>query len=255
MGEVSYGLKDKVALITGGSRGIGREIAFMMAAEGARVLICARKQDSLDQTVKEFGAKGFEIASFPLHVAKSEQVKPMMETVRERLGGLDILVNNVGMNIFTPSIIGAEESLFDKIVDTNLKGTYVMCKHAVPLMKERKGGKIVNISTIAARRAAPGMGIYGIAKAAVDMMTKALAVELAPLNIQVNGIAPCMVRTDFSKPLWSNEAVHKEVVRSIPMGRIAETAEVAGAVLFLASSASNFITGEVMAVDGGSLAK
>ena len=226
-----------------------------MAREGAKVAICARKQEALDATVKEFGAMGFEIASFPLHVAKSDQVKAMMDAIRQRFGGLDILINNVGMNIFTPSIMGAEESLFDKIIDTNLKGTYVVCKNAIPLMKERKGGKIINISTIAAQRAAMGMGIYGIAKAGVDMMTKVLAVELAALNIQVNGIAPSMVRTDFSKSLWNNEAVHKEVVRTIPMGRIAEPAEVAGAALFLASSASDFITGEIMAVDGGSLAK
>ncbi len=255
MASPNFALTGKIALVTGGTRGIGKEIALRMAREGARVVICGRKQESVDAAVEEATTHDLAIAGRAVHIAKSDQVNELMRFVSEKFGGLDIVVNNVGMNIFTPSVLAADESLFDKVVETNLKGTFIVCKYAAPLLKERKGGKIINITTIAARRAAMGMGIYGIAKAAVEMMTKVLAVELAPFHIQVNAVAPSMVRTEFSKPFWGNESIHKEIVKTIPMGRIAEPSEVADAVLFLASSASDFITGDILSVDGGSLAK
>lgn len=255
MSNVNFGLKNSVALVTGGSRGIGKEIAFQMAREGARVAICGRKQENLATAAAEFQKEGLDVATFAAHIAKGEQVSALMNWMEEKFEGIDILVNNVGMNIFTPSVLAADESLFDKVIETNLKGTFLVCKYALPLIRKRKGGKIINVTSVAAQRAAMGMGIYGIAKAGVEMFTKTLAVELAPNNIQVNAVAPAMVRTEFSKPFWGNEAVHTEIVKSIPMGRIAEPEEVAGAVLFLASSAAQFITGEVLTVAGGSSAR
>ncbi len=247
---MDYKLKDKVVLITGGSRGIGLELARKYLEQEAKVVICARKQEGLDAAQKELGNSG-RVLTVAAHIAKEDDVEKLFTTVRENFPRLDILVNNVGMNLPAPSTHGAEFPLWQKIIDSNLNGTYLASRKAAEIMKEQKRGKIVSISSIAAQKASPGMGIYGIAKAAIEMMTRVLASELAFFNIQVNAVAPSMVRTDFSKPFWSNDEIHDMVVKSIPMGRIAEPVDVAHPVLFLSSEGSDFITGQVLAVDGG----
>ena len=208
----------------------------------------------MDQTVEAFRKTGFDIMAQVANVGKSDQVENLFQAALERFGKLDILVNNVGMNILTPSVTAAEERLWDKIIETNLKGTFLTSRRAANLMKKSGGGKIINISSIAARQAARGMGIYCVAKAGVEMLTKVLAVELAPEHINVNAVAPCVVKTQFSRPFWSDEALLGEITKTIPMGRIAEIDDVVGTVLFLASSLSDFITGETITVDGGSMA-
>jgi NAD(P)-dependent dehydrogenase (short-subunit alcohol dehydrogenase family) len=247
-------LKNKVALVTGGSRGLGKAIAQAMASKGARVAICGRKQENLDQATKEFEASGLKVLARAAHVGKSDHVKALITDLEKEFGALDILVNNVGTNILTPSVAEADEGLWDKLIETNLKSAFLVTSHAYPLMKKSGKGKIINISSIAARKPSRGMGIYCVAKAALEMLTKVLAVELASENINVNAVAPVVVRTQFSQPFWSNESLLKEITRTIPMGRIAETEDVVGAVLFLASDLSDFITGEVIDIDGGSLA-
>jgi NAD(P)-dependent dehydrogenase (short-subunit alcohol dehydrogenase family) len=254
MSEMDLDLSGKVALVTGGSRGLGKAIALAMAKKGASVAICGRKQENLDQATKEFGGLGLEVMARVANVGKSDQVGALFQAVEDRFGRLNILVNNVGMNILTPSVTGSDEALWDKIIESNLKGSYLVSSQAVKLMKKAGGGKIINISSIAAQKAAMGMGIYCVAKAGVDMLTKVLAVELAQDGINVNAVAPCVVRTQFSQPFWSNESLLKEITKTIPMGRIAETDDVVGTVLFLASNLSDFITGEVITVDGGSTA-
>ena len=254
MGEMSLDLSGKVALVTGGSRGLGKAIAIAMARKGADVVICGRKQENLDGAVEDFGQAGLDVMTQVANVGKSDQVTGLFQAIEKRFGKLDILVNNVGMNILTPAVSEAEESLWDKTMETNLKGTYLASNRAVSLMKKTGGGKIINISSIAARRATRGMGIYCVAKAGVEMLTKVLAVELAKDHINVNAVAPSVVKTRFSQPFWSNEDLLNEIVKTIPMGRIAETDDVVGTVLFLASSLSDFITGEVITVDGGSMA-
>jgi 2-deoxy-D-gluconate 3-dehydrogenase len=158
------------------------------------------------------------------------------------------------MNILTPSVVDAEESLWDKIIQTNLKGPFLCSRYAAKLMRKGGCGKIINISSVAAKKATRGMGIYCIAKAGLEMLNKILAIELAEDNINVNAVAPCMVKTRFSQPFWSNNQLLKEITRNIPLDRIAEPDDVVGPVLFLASSLSDFITGEVIHVDGGSMA-
>jgi len=254
MSEEGIDLSGKVALVTGGSRGLGRDIALAMAQGGAEVAICGRKKENLDTTVEEFHRRGLDLMAECANIGKSDQVKALMQAVDEQFGRLDVLINNVGMNILTPSVVETDEGLWDKILESNLKTTFLVSTHAVTLMKGSRGGKIVNISSIAARKASRGMGIYCVAKAGVEMLTRVLAVELASDHINVNAVAPGMVRTRFSQPLWSDESLLKEVVRTIPMGRIAETGDVVGAVMFLASDLSDFITGEVITVDGGSMA-
>ena len=254
MSEMGLDLSGKVALVTGGSRGLGQSIAMAMAGKGADVAICGRKQENLDQAVEAFGQKGIKVMARVANVGKSSEIAGLFQAVEQKFGKLDILVNNVGMNILTPSVSEVDEGLWDKIIESNLKGTYLASSRAVGLMKKARGGKIINITSIAARKAAMGMGIYCVAKAGVEMLTKVLAVELSQYNINVNAVAPGMVKTKFSQPFWSNEDMLKELTKTIPMGRIAETDDVVGAVLFLASGLSDFVTGEIITVDGGAMA-
>ena len=254
MGAESEGRLDltgKTALVTGGSRGLGFALAEALAGQGARVAVCGRKQENLDRAVQELEARGHEVLARVAHMGRAEQVESLFEALKPSFGRLDILVNNVGMNLFTPSVAEVDEGLWDKILEGNLKSAFLASRQAVPWMKEQGGGKIVNLSSFAAQKAARGMGVYCVAKAGLEMLTRVLAQETASDGICVNAVAPGMVRTDFSKPFWSNEGMLKELVAGIPMGRIAETEDVVGTVLYLCSSMSDYVTGEVITVDGG----
>ncbi len=253
MAEISYNLEGKVALVTGGSRGIGLEVAKYLLKENAKVVICARKAEGLEAAVKELG-KNENLLPIQAHIAKEEQVEQLFKQVSESFSKLDILINNVGMNLLTASVAETELLLWQKIIDSNLNGTFLCSRMAARVMKEQGSGKIVNISSIAGSRAAPGMGVYGIAKAGIEMMTKVLASELAPMNIQVNTVAPGMVRTNFSKPFWSNDELYQEICKGIPAKRIADPIDIVHPTLFLASEAAGFITGQTLVVDGGQTA-
>jgi len=250
---ISYGLEGRVALVTGGSRGIGLETARALLEQQARVAICARKQEGLDAATAALGG-GKSLLAVQAHIANEADVERLFDAVLERFGRLDVLINNVGMNLLTASVPETDLALWQKIIDTNLNGTFLVSRRAAKIMKPQGGGRIVNISSIAGRKASPGMGIYGIAKAAVEMLTRVLASELAPFKIMVNAVAPAMVRTDFSKPFWSNKEIHDQIVKGIPLGRIAEPMEIVYPVLFLASDAASFITGQTLVVDGGATA-
>ena len=202
--------------------------------------------------VKKLDA-GDRLKTVQAHIAKSEEVDRLFNKTIETFGSIDGLINNVGMNIVT-SVVDADPGLWTKIIDSNLNGTFLCSRKAGQIMRDRKKGKIVSISSIAAKRSAPFMGIYGVAKAGIEMMTKVLAQELAPFNIQVNAVAPGMVRTKFSEPFWSNNEIYEQIVKTIPAGRIAEPADVALPVLFFCSRASDFITGQTLGVDGGASA-
>ena len=252
MAELSFNLADKVYVVTGGSRGIGLEIARMLLNQNAKVVICGRKQEGLDEAARELNG-GDRLKTVSAHVAKAEEVDRLFDTAMETFGSIDGLINNVGMNIAT-GVVDADPGLWNKIIDSNLNGTFLCSRKAGRIMRDQKKGKIVSISSIAGRRSAPFMGIYGVAKAGIEMMTKVVAQELAPFNIQVNAVAPGMVRTKFSQPFWSNEEFYEQIVKAIPMGRIAEPIDVAWPVLFLCSEASDFMTGQTLMVDGGSSA-
>jgi NAD(P)-dependent dehydrogenase (short-subunit alcohol dehydrogenase family) len=253
MSNLSYNLDNKVFLVTGGSRGIGLEIARLLLAQNARVVICGRKQPGLDTAKEELNAGSDRLLTVPAHIGKEVDVENLFDQTISTFGQLDGLINNVGMNIVT-SVLDAEPSLWQKIIDSNLTGTFLCSRKAGRIMRENKAGKIVSITSIAARRSAPAMGIYGIAKAGIEMMTKVLAMELAPFNIQVNAVAPCMVKTDFSKFFWSNEEIHNAIVKTIPLGRIPEPIDIAHPTLFLCSEGANFMTGQTIMVDGGASA-
>ncbi|MGD2100097.1 MAG: SDR family oxidoreductase [Desulfobacterales bacterium] len=252
MHSIHYDLDGKVFVVTGGSRGIGFEITRCLLEQKARVVICGRKQDGLDQAVEKLAA-GKDLLPLTAHIAESEAVDMLFDQTLQRFGQLDGLINNVGMNIIS-GVVDAEPDLWRKIIDSNLNGTFLCSRKAGQILRERKKGKIVNISSIAAQRSAPAMGIYGVAKAGIEMLTKVMAQELAPFNIQVNAVAPCMVRTAFSQPFWSNQELHDAIVKTIPLGRIAEPIDIAHPTLFLCSAGSDFLTGQILNVDGGASA-
>ena len=236
----------KRVLVTGGSKGIGLGIARYFAEAGARVAICGRKEANLVKAREQLG----EVVTVAAHLGKAEDVEQLFRTVSDTFGSLDILVNNVGMNIFTPSTVEADIGLWDKVMEGNLKSAFLCCRQAFPLMKTN-GGVIVNLSSIAGQRAAPGMGIYGIAKAGLNMLTKVLAKELASYGIRVNAVAPGVVETDFSRPFWGNDDILKELLKGIPLGRIARVQDVVRVVAFLSSDQSDYLTGEILSVSGG----
>ncbi|MCF8035942.1 MAG: SDR family oxidoreductase [Desulfobacteraceae bacterium] len=253
MGKLWYGLEDRVFVVTGGSRGIGLEIARELLDQKAKVVICGRKQENLDAAQEELQG-GDALLAVPAHVTKEEDIDRLFDAAVEKFGRIDVLVNNVGMNLSTGGLVDTETGMWQKIIESNLTGTFMCSRKAGKIMRDQKAGKIVSITSVAAHKASPGLNVYGIAKAGIEMMTKNLAAELAPDNIQVNAVAPGMVRTDFSKPFWSNREIHDMVVKDIPMGRIAEPEDVARVVLFLASDGASYVTGHTILVDGGGMA-
>ena len=252
MGKLSFNLEDRVFVVTGGSRGIGLEITRILLDQKAKVAICGRKQEGLEAAAAELNA-GDHLLAVPAHVARAEDVDVLFNRTLEVFGRVDGLINNVGMNIVT-GLVDADPGLWNKIIDSNLNATFLCSRAAGQIMQKQKKGKIVSISSLAGRRSAPFMGIYGVAKAGIEMMTKVIAQELAAYNIQVNAVAPGMVRTKFSEPFWSNGEIYEQIIKTIPLARIAEPVDVAWAVLFLCSEASDFITGQTMMVDGGASA-
>lgn len=247
----NFNISDKVAVITGASRGIGEEIAKLYASIGAKVVLSSRKQEGVDivaEKIKEFGGEALAIAT---HTGDTNAIENLIKKTTEVFGGVDILVNNAGTNPHFGEILSADESHWDKILDVNLKGYFRLVKAVVPSMKSRGGGKVINIASVAGLKPSPGMGVYSVSKAGVIMLTKVLAIELASDNIQVNAIAPGFIKTKFSSAIWDNEAGEKMLMKETPLKRIGNPKDVSGLALYLASPASDFATGSVFVVDGG----
>ncbi len=248
-----FSLEGKVALIAGGGRGIGRMLALAFAEVGAEVAVASRTQPELEQVAKEIRGFGRRCLAAKADLTQRAEVEQMVERVTQEFDRIDVLVNCAATNLMRPLLELREEG-WDRIMDTCLK-SYFLCSQAVGQgMKEHQGGCIVNLASAAAGKATPGMGAYCIAKAGVVMLTRVLAVELAPYNIRVNAIAPGVVRTKFSQPLWSNPRLMEKLLPPIPLGRIAEPEDLVGLALFLASDASSYITGQTIYIDGGSSA-
>lgn len=250
MASPSFSLEGKVAIVTGASRGIGKSIALAFAEAGADVVICSRTLADLEKVAEEITALGRRALAVSANVAIKADIDKLMEKAVQEFGTIDILVNNAGMNIMVP-LLELREDGWDKVLNTNLKGCYLCSQAVAKVMVERKKGNIINMTSVAGRFPAHQLGAYSIAKAGVVMLTRVLAVELAPHNIRVNAIGPGLVRTELGAPLLDVPEISKLLEVGIPMKRIAEPEEIVGAALFLASDASSYVTGQTIYVDGG----
>lgn len=246
-------LTGKVALVTGGGKGIGRSIALGLAQSGAKVVVAARTAAEIEAVADEIRASGGEAVAQVADITLSDQIDALVEAAVNSFGGIHILVNNAARSFFRP-LMDLREDGFDKIFDTNVKGTFLLSRSAAKVMMGQGGGRIVNITTVGAVRGGAMMGVYHASKAAVKMLTMCMAVEWAPFNILVNAVGPGLTRTHFSQPIWANPEVERQLVTRVPMARLAEPEDIVGAVLFLCSDAARFITGQSLYIDGGTLA-
>ncbi|MAQ72389.1 MAG: short-chain dehydrogenase [Candidatus Marinimicrobia bacterium] len=246
-----FRLKDKTAIVSGGSKGIGKAIALKYAEAGANVVICSRKKDNLNSAIAEAKSSGLDIVGIECNTGDISSIQNVVDQTISQFEKVDILVNNAAANPYYGPILKSEDSHWEKIWDINVKGYFNFIKACSPSMEQHKYGKIINIASIAAKTPMDGLGVYNISKAAVVMLTKVLAKEMATSNIQVNTLAPGLIKTDFSKALWEDESVYNQIIKSIPQGRMGEPEDISGMALYLASDASDFITGSMFTVDGG----
>lgn len=244
-------LEGKVALVTGASRGIGRAIALRLANAGAKVVVSSRKIEGVQAVADEIAAGGGQALAVQAHVGRPEEVTALVARTVEAFGRIDIAVNNAATNPHFGPLLTADESQFDKIMDTNVKGAFRLCKAVAPHMERQGGGKIINVASIAGLRPSPAMGVYCISKAALIMLTQVLAMELGRANIQVNAIAPGVIKTRLSEALWQTPQIAEPILARTPLGRFGEPNDIAGLALYLASPASDYITGAVFVIDGG----
>ena len=244
-------LNNKNAIVSGGSKGIGKAIATKLAQAGANVVICSRKKENLDSAVNEAASNGLTLIPVECNTSNNESIQSVVDHTLEKFNGVDILVNNAAANPYYGPILNSEDSHWDKIFDVNVKGYFNFAKACSKTMIDNNSGKIINVASIAAKTPLEGLGVYNISKAAVVMLTKVLAKELGEYNINVNTLAPGLIKTDFSKALWENKDTHNKIIKSIPQGKMGSPDDISGMALYLASEASDFVTGSIFTVDGG----
>ncbi|MEO8600522.1 MAG: SDR family oxidoreductase [bacterium] len=246
-----FDLTGKIALVTGASRGIGAEIAKLLAEQGAHVIVSSRKLEACQLVADAIIAQGGSAEAFACHVGAMEDIAAVFSHIRKVHGRLDILVNNAAANPYFGHILDTDLAAYSKTVDVNIRGYFFMSVEAGKLMKENGGGAIVNTASINALQPGAMQGIYSITKAAVVNMTKAFAKECAPLGIRVNALLPGFTRTKFAAALFENKEIYNTLMARVPIGRPAEPREMAGTVLYLVSDAASYTTGECIVVDGG----
>ncbi|XP_066458085.1 dehydrogenase/reductase SDR family member 4-like [Eleutherodactylus coqui] len=244
-------LEGKVALVTASTDGIGLAIARRLAQDGAKVLVSSRKQQNVDKAVQELKMEGLDVEGTVCHVGKNEDRVKLVNIAVQKFGGVDILVSNAAVNPFVGNILDSTEEVWEKILDVNIKATFLLVKLVVPKMQERGGGSIVIVSSAVAFSSLTGLGPYGVSKTALLGLTKVLAPELRSLNIRVNCLAPGVIRTRFGAIIWENESILDEAKLKLDVSRIGEPEECAGAVSFLCSADASYITGETLVVAGG----
>ncbi len=244
-------LKSKVAIVTGGSRGIGKSTAEVFARESATVIICGRKQNTLDEVAAELKGLPGRIVPMACHVGKLEELERLVETATREFGRIDIVVNNAATNIAQGPAIQMDDGQFDKMVDVNLKSAYRLTRLVAPGMCQRGSGSIINIASIAGLRPQFHGLLYSMTKAALIMMTQSYAVELGPQGVRVNAIAPGLIQTVLSEYYWKDESKWKQAMARQPIQHLGQPIEVAEVALLLASDASSYLTGQTIVVDGG----
>jgi NAD(P)-dependent dehydrogenase (short-subunit alcohol dehydrogenase family) len=254
MDESKFRLDHKVAVVTGGTSGLGRSIALALSAMGADVIPVGRDIDRVEQAASEIASQGSRTLAIAADVTKLDEIDALIQAVVKQFGRIDVLVNSAGTHLKKPAFeVNSEE--WDQIQDTNLKATFFVCQRVARVMRDQGGGSIINLSSVASFTDFAETAVYGSSKAAVDKLTASLACEWAPFGIRVNAIAPGVFVTPMNEKLVVNSERGKRILERTPMGRFGTLDEIQGAAVFLASESARFITGVVLPVDGGFLAR
>ena len=246
-----FQLDNKVAIVTGASKGIGEAMARGLAEFGAKVVISSRKRESVDAVAESFQNDGLEAIAIAANMGNVEEAQTLIDQTVDAYGGIDIIINNAAANPVFGPIQNTEERAFDKILDVNLKGPFELCKKAYPILKQRGGGSIINISSIGGLTPERGIGIYSVSKAGLINLTKVMAQDWGADNIRVNAICPGLIKTKFSEALWGNEPILDRFLQQLPLNRVGTSDDVAGLAVYLASDAAAYCTGGVYLIVGG----
>jgi dehydrogenase/reductase SDR family protein 4 len=248
----NFALDGRVALVTGSSRGIGRAIALAMARQGAAVVVTGRTTADVESTTAAITATGGGALPLPIDITAPGAHDVLVDRTLEWRGRIDVLVNNVGSAAGGGSLFAIDQRRWEEALSVNVTLPWLLSRRvAQQMVAQGGGGAIINVSSMVGSRAAPALGAYSVAKAGLNMLTRVLAAELGRHNIRVNGVGPGVIQTEFSRGLWDNPAVIGPLIGQTPLGRIAQADEVAGAVVFLASPAAAYITGQTLLLDGG----
>ena len=248
-----FDLDGKIAFVSGASRGIGAAIAQLLAQQGAHVIVSSRKIEGCQAVADAINAAGGKATAVACHIGEMQQIQEVFTFIRDNFGRLDILVNNAATNPQFGNVLDTDLTAFQKTVDVNIRGYYFMSIEGGKLMKANGGGSIINVASVNGVTPGEMQGVYSVTKAAVISMTKVFAKECAPFGIRCNALLPGLTDTKFASALTSNDAILKMALQRIPLKRVADPSEMAGAVLYLASSASSYTTGVALNVDGGFL--
>ena len=250
-----FDLSGKVAIVTGSTKGIGRAIAYQMALHGADVVISSRKEEACESVSSEINEKlenGLgSTTSIPCHIGRKDDLQSLVDSTRDKLGKIDILVCNAAVNPFYGSMLDIPDGAYEKILDSNVKSNHWLSQMVIPEMKERRDGVILIVSSIGGMNGSATLGTYGVSKAADMAIIRNISSEFGSFNVRANAIAPGLVRTDFARALWENPETLKNATQGSHLKRIGEPNEIAGTAVFLASSAGSFVTGQTIVVDGG----
>ena len=251
MDATPFSLQGKVAGITGSSRGIGRSIAETMAGLGASVVISSRKAEACAEVADAIRAGGGKAIALPCNISRKDEIEALIAGTEQQLGAPDILVCNAAVNPYFGPLAGISDEAFDKIMASNVRSNLWLCNRVISAMKQKGGGAIVIVSSIAGLQGNVALGAYGISKAADFALARNLAVEHGPFNVRVNCIAPGLIKTDFARALWENAEIVKQRNAVTPLRRIGLPGEIGPIAAFLASPAASFITGQVIIADSG----
>ena len=250
-----FDLRGQVAVVTGSTKGIGKAIAAGFCRAGAKVVVSSRKADACEAVTAELNREqardGGEAVSIPCHAGKLEELEALVARTLDRWGKITTCVPNAAANPYHGGLAGIPDSAFDKIMETNVRATFWLCRLVLPHMVERGEGSITIIASIAGLKGSPDLGAYAMSKVAGHQLARNLAVEYGPHGVRVNAIAPGLIKTDFAKALWTDPERLEAVSNRLPLRRIGDPSEVAGAALFLASPAASYVTGQVLNVCGG----
>lgn len=246
-----FDLNGKVALVTGASKGIGEAIAHVYAAAGAHVVVSSRKQEAVIPVAEAINQNGGKAIAIACHMGNLTDIVNLVDQAVKELGTIDIIVNNAATNPVFGQVVNTSEDAFNKIMDVNVKGPFELAKLVYPILKAKKSGSIINISSIGGLRPEYGLGMYSVSKAALISLTKVLAKEWGDDNIRANVICPGLIKTKFSEALWSNDKIMNMMMKALPIKRVGTPEEIAALALYLAADASAYTTGAVFTADGG----